>query len=200
MSDDKKRSKKKRAPDEKPEQSPPENSPEETEQSAEPSAEDTPEEKTYTLTQAQMDAAEEAAKQLAEQKEQLLRLTAEYENYRRRTAKEKETTWQTAKAETIQPFLAVYDNLERAAAAEGDDESPHKKGLEMIFSQYQEILIKLGVTKMDAQGQPFDPSLHNAVMHIEDESLGENVVADVLQAGFMMGEKVLRVATVRVAN
>ena len=83
---------------------------------------------------------------------------------------------------------------------EGGEDSPHKKGLELIFNQYKEILKKLGVTEMEALGQPFDPNRHNAVMHIEDESLGENVVADVFQAGFMLGDKVLRFATVRVAN
>ena len=94
----------------------------------------------------------------------------------------------------------MYDNLERAAATEGDDDSPHKKGLVMIFHQYQEILKKLGVTEMDALGQPFDPEKHNAVMHIDDENLGENVVAQVFQAGFSMGDKVIRHAIVQVAN
>ena len=96
--------------------------------------------------------------------------------------------------------MDVYDNLERAASTEGDDDSPHKKGLVMIFHQYQEILKKLGVTEMDALGQPFDPEKHNAVMHIDDENLGENVVAQVFQAGFSMGDKVIRHAIVQVAN
>ena len=78
--------------------------------------------------------------------------------------------------------------------------APHKKGMEMIFTQYKKILEKLGVTEMEAKGQPFDPNRHNAVMHIDDENLGENVVAQVFQAGFMMGDKVLRFATVQVAN
>ena len=78
--------------------------------------------------------------------------------------------------------------------------SPHKKGLEMIFHQYQEILKKLGVTEIEAQGQPFDPEKHNAVMHIDDENLGENVVSQVFQAGFLLGDKVIRHAIVQVAN
>ena len=157
-------------------------------------------EKTYTLTREQMEAAELAAKQLESVKDQFVRLTAEYDNYRKRTTKEKDNIYQDAKADTIKEFLAVYDNLERAMATEGDEDSPHKKGLEMIFHQYQEILKKLGVTEIEAKGQPFDPEKHNAVMHLDDESLGENVVAQVFQAGFMLGDKVIRHAIVQVAN
>ncbi len=157
-------------------------------------------EKTFTLTQEQMEAAELAAKQLETTKEQFVRLTAEYDNYRKRTAKEKDAIYQDAKVDTVKAFLAVYDNLERAVATEGDDDSPHKKGLQMIFQQYKDILTKLGVTEIEALGQPFDPEKHNAVMHTEDEALGENVVSQVFQAGFMMGDKVVRFATVQVAN
>ena len=157
-------------------------------------------EKTYTLTREQMEAAELAAKQLESVKDQFVRLTAEYDNYRKRTAKEKDSLYQDAKADTIKEFLAVYDNLERAVSTEGDEDSPHKKGLEMIFHQYQEILKKLGVTEIKAQGQPFDPEKHNAVMHIDDENLGENVVSQVFQAGFLLGDKVIRHAIVQVAN
>ena len=157
-------------------------------------------EKTYTLTREQMEAAELAAKQLESVKDQFVRLTAEYDNYRKRTAKEKDGLYQDAKADTIREFLAVYDNLERAVATEGDEDSPHKKGLEMIFHQYQEILKKLGVTEIEAQGAPFDPEKHNAVMHIDDENFGENVVSQVFQAGFMLGDKVIRHAIVQVAN
>ena len=157
-------------------------------------------EKTYTLTREQMEAAELAAKQLESVKDQFVRLTAEYDNYRKRTAKEKDNLYQDAKADTIKEFLAVYDNLERAVSTEGDEDSPHKKGLEMIFHQYQEILKKLGVTEIEAQGAPFDPEKHNAVMHIDDENFGENVVSQVFQAGFMLGDKVIRHAIVQVAN
>lgn len=157
-------------------------------------------EKTYTLTREQMEAAELAAKQLESVKDQFVRLTAEYDNYRKRTTKEKEGLYQDAKADTIREFLAVYDNLERAAASEGGEDSPHKKGLEMIFAQYKEILKKLGVTQIEALGQPFDPEKHNAVMHIDDESLGENVVSQVFQEGFELGGKVIRHAIVQVAN
>ena len=157
-------------------------------------------EKTYTLTQQQMEAMELAAKQLDSVKDQFVRLTAEYDNYRKRTTKEKDNIYQDAKADTIKAFLAVYDNLERAAATEGDEDSPHKKGLEMIFHQFQDILAKQGVTEIPAKGCEFNPETMNAVMHIDDESLGENVVAQVFQAGFMMGDKVVRHAIVQVAN
>ena len=157
-------------------------------------------EKTYTLTQQQMEAAELAAKQLESVKDQFVRLTAEYDNYRKRTAKEKDSLYQDAKADTIKAFLAVYDNLERAAASEGGEDSPHKKGLEMIFQQYKDILAKLGVTEIKAKGQSFDPEKMNAVMHIDDENFGENEVAQVFQAGFELNGKVIRHAIVQVAN
>ena len=157
-------------------------------------------EKTYTLTQQQMEAAELAAKQLESVKDQFVRQTAEYENYRKRTTKEKENIYQDAKADTIKEFLAVYDNLERAAASEGGEDSPHKKGLEMIFQQYKDILAKLGVTEIEAAGKPFDPEKMNAVMHIDDENFGENEVAQVFQAGFELNGKVIRHAIVQVAN
>lgn len=165
-----------------------------------PKKESKKKEKTFTLTREQMEAAELAAKQLAAVTDQFTRLTAEYENYRKRTTKEKDSIYQDAKMDIITAFLAVYDNLERAMKTEGDEDSPHKKGLEMIFTQFKEVLNKQGVTEMESLGQPFDPNRHNAVMHVDDETVGENVVVDVFQAGFMMGEKVLRFAIVRVAN
>ena len=157
-------------------------------------------EKTYTLTREQMEKAELAAKQLASVTDQFTRLTAEYDNYRKRTAKEKETIYQDAKVDTVKAFLAVYDNLERAVATDADPDSPHRKGLELIFSQFKEILKKLGVEEMEALGQPFDPQRHNAVMHIESGDFGENTVSQVFQAGFTLDGKVVRFAIVQVAN
>ena len=194
-------------PDQEPQEAPQEEP--KAEETAEQAAPQEPEkapkgkkkkEKTYTLTREQMEAAEMAAKQLESVKDQFVRLTAEYDNYRKRTAKEKETIYQDAQLDTIKAFLPVYDNLERAASAAGGEDDPHKKGLEMIFHQYQEILGKLGVTEIPALGQPFDPEKHNAVMHIDDDNYGENVVAQVFQAGFMLGDRVLRHAIVQVAN
>ncbi len=167
-------------------------------ETAEPEAEpqaDTPGEEPET-------APEEVDSPAQEQmipKEQFLRLAAEYDNYRKRTAKEKENLWTDAKADTVQAFLPVYDNLERALKQDTADEA-YKKGVEMIMSQLKEVFAKLGITEIEAQGKPFDPNLHNAVMHIEDENLEENTVAQVFQAGFMLGEKVIRFAMVQVAN
>ena len=157
-------------------------------------------EKSYTFTREQVEQMELAAKQLESVKDQFVRQTAEYENYRKRTTKEKENIYQDAKADTIKAFLAVYDNLERAAASEGGEDSLHKKGLEMIFQQYKDILAKLGVTEIKAKGQSFDPEKMNAVMHIDDENFGENEVAQVFQAGFELNGKVIRHAIVQVAN
>ena len=157
-------------------------------------------EKGITFTREQVEQMELAVKQLESVKDQYTRLGAEYDNYRKRTTKEKDNIYQDAKADTIKAFLAVYDNLERAAAAEGGEDSPHKKGLEMIFAQFKDILAKQGVTEIEAKGQPFDPEKHNAVMHIDDENYGENEVAQVFQAGFAMGDKIIRHAIVQVAN
>ena len=157
-------------------------------------------EKGITFTREQVEQMELAVKQLETTKDQFTRLTAEYDNYRKRTTKEKDNIYQDAKADTIKAFLDVYDNLERAVATGGDEESPHKKGLEMIFQQYKTILGKLGVTEIEAKGRPFDPEKMNAVMHIDDENLGENEVAQVFQAGFQMGDKIIRYAIVQVAN
>ncbi|MCI9609466.1 MAG: nucleotide exchange factor GrpE [Oscillibacter sp.] len=153
-----------------------------------------------TFTREQVEQMELAVRQLAATKDQFARLAAEYDNYRKRTAKEKETLYQDAKADTIKEFLSVYDNLERAAAAPGGEDDPHKKGLEMIFTQYKELLTKLGVSEIEAQGQPFDPERHEAVLHVDDENFGENEVAQVFQAGFTLGGKVIRHAVVQVAN
>jgi len=137
--------------------------------------------------------------QLAQQEDKYLRLAAEYENYRRRTAKEKEAIWADAKGDAAAAFLPVYDNLERALKQETADEA-YKKGVEMTMNQLKAVLEKLGITEIPALGETFDPNVHNAVMHVDDENLGENVVADVFQAGFKLGEKVIRFAMVKVAN
>ena len=158
------------------------------------------EQEIFTVTREQMEKMEGLAKALAAEQDKYLRLAAEYDNYRKRTAKEKESLYNDAKIDTVKALLGVYDNLERGIAQYGDEESPHRKGLEMVFNQFKESLRKLGVETMDAVGQPFDPEKHNAVMHIEDESYGENTVVEVLQQGFTLGDKVLRFAIVIVAN
>lgn len=155
---------------------------------------------TFTVTKEQMEQMEALAQQLAGQNDKYLRLAAEYDNYRKRTAKEKETIYQDAKMDTIKRFLEVYDNLERAVQQAGDEENVHKKGMEMIFHQLESVLEKLDVTVVDPMGEAFDPERHEAVMHIESEELGENVVSQVFRKGFLLGEKVIRFAAVQVAN
>ena len=144
-------------------------------------------------------APEAAAEQPAEQDDKYLRLAAEYDNYRKRTAKEKESIWTTAKADTAAAFLPVYDNLERAINQATADEA-YKKGVEMTMNQLKEVFSKLGIEEIPALGEPFDPNLHNAVMHIDDENFGENTISQVFQAGFRCGEKVIRFSMVQVAN
>ena len=136
---------------------------------------------------------------LKAQEDKFLRLAAEYDNYRKRTAKEKEALWTDIKCDTAAAFLPVYDNLERAMNQPTADEA-YKKGVEMTMNQLKEVFTKLGITEIPSLGEPFDPKFHNAVMHVDDENLGENVVAEVFEKGFMLGDKVLRFATVKVAN
>ena len=152
-----------------------------------------------TAVEALLSELESLKDQVAGQEDKYLRLAAEYDTYRKRTAKEKESLWTDVKADTAGAFLPVYDNLERALKQDTADEA-FKKGVEMTMNQLKEVLTKLGITEIPAQGQPFDPKYHNAVMHVEDESLGQNVVAEVFQTGFQCGEKVIRFAMVKVAN
>ena len=142
---------------------------------------------------------DEMQAQLVEKEDKLLRLAAEFDNFRRRSQKEKDGVWADATAKAVNALLPVYDNLERALKQETADEA-YKKGVEMTMAGLMKALEGLGVTQIDAAGQPFDPNVHNAVMHIEDENFGENTVAEVFQAGFMLGEKVIRFAMVKVAN
>ncbi|WP_343252346.1 nucleotide exchange factor GrpE [Ligaoa zhengdingensis] len=143
------------------------------------------------------------AEQLAEQVEQLndrlMRTLAEYDNYRKRSQKERTELYPEAVAATVAKFLPVVDNFERALESACSD-ADFKKGVEMIYTSMMECLKGLGVEEIEAQGAVFDPNFHNAVMHIEDEALGENVVASVFQKGYKIGERVLRHAMVQVAN
>ena len=131
-------------------------------------------------------------------KDRLLRQTAEYDNFRKRTAKEKEGIYTDSCADVIKEILPVVDNLERALAADGSVEDL-KKGIEMTIKGLQSSFDKLGVEEIDASGE-FDPNLHQAVMHIEDESLETNVVAEVFMKGYKRGDKVIRHTVVKVAN
>lgn len=136
---------------------------------------------------------------LAAAEDKFLRLAAEYDNYRKRTTKEKESIWTEAKAQTVAAFLPVYDNLERALKQETAD-AAYAKGVEMTMKGLQDAMAKLGVEPIPALGETFDPNLHNAVMHVDDETAEENTVVEVFQQGFTCGEKVIRFAMVKVAN
>ena len=128
-----------------------------------------------------------------------LRLAAEYDNFRKRTIKEKEASYGNGKAEAVAKMLPVYDNLERALNQETSD-AAFKKGVEMTMAELVKIFTSLGVEIFGNAGDAFDPNLHNAVMHIENEELGENTVSMVFQKGFKIGDKVVRFAMVQVAN
>ena len=147
--------------------------------------------------------AEESVNEYKEKYEhehdQFLRLAAEYDNFRKRSAKEKESSYLNGKSDTLNKLLPVYDNLERALNQETAD-AAYKKGVEMTMNQLVSIFSGLGVEIFGNVGDTFDPNLHNAVMHIEDASMGENVLAQVFQKGFKIGEKVVRFAMVQVAN
>ena len=128
-----------------------------------------------------------------------LRLLAEYDNYRKRSQREKDGLYAEIKADTLVKFLPVYDNLVRALNQPTEDEA-YRKGIEMIMTQFCTTMEKLGVEKIESLGKTFDPSLHNAVMHVEDETKGENEIVEVFQDGFRLGDKVIRFAMVKVAN
>ena len=128
-----------------------------------------------------------------------LRLAAEYDNFRKRTVKEKEQSYGHGKSDAVEKLLPVYDNLERALNQPTED-AAYKKGVELTMNELVKILNGLGVEIFGETGDAFDPNLHNAVMHTEDESLGENVIAQVFQKGFKLGDKVVRFAMVQVAN
>ena len=131
-------------------------------------------------------------------KERLVRLTAEYENYRKRTAKEKEGIYTDACTDVLKEMIPVLDNLERAVAVDGSAEDI-KTGIEMTIKGFKNSFEKLGVEEIDATGE-FDPNYHQAVMHIEDENFGTNSIAEVFQKGYKRGEKIIRYTVVKVAN
>ena len=128
-----------------------------------------------------------------------LRVAAEYDNFRKRTIKEKEASYGNGKADAVAKILPIYDNLERALQQETTD-AAYKKGVEMTMNELLKIFSSLGVEVFCTAGDAFDPNLHNAVMHIDDENLGENTIAQVFQKGFKIGDKVVRFAMVQVAN
>ena len=154
---------------------------------------------------AQEPAAEPAApevdwqKKYEESHDAHLRLAAEYDNFRKRTLKEKEASYGNGKADAVAKLLPVYDNLERALKQDTAD-AAFKKGVEMTMTELVKILTSMGVEIFGEAGQEFDPNLHNAVMHCDDDSFGENTICQVFQKGFKIGDKVVRFALVQVAN
>ena len=139
-------------------------------------------------------------KELAAAKEAHIRTLAEYDNYRKRTTREKEALYGDAKAAALGELLPVLDNFERALGTQDADAESLKKGMEMIFAGFQETLKKLGVEAFGEPGDKFDPNIHNAVMHLEDDAFGENEIAAVFSKGYKLGERILRPAMVQVAN
>lgn len=139
-------------------------------------------------------------KELADTKEQLLRVTAEYANFRKRSEKEKQDSYSFATANAVSELLSVVDNLERAIANEQEDYEGLKKGVQMTYDGLMASFEKLGVTQYGEVGDKFDPNFHNAVMHVEDDSLDENTITDVFQKGYKINDKVVRPAMVKTAN
>ncbi len=135
---------------------------------------------------------------LAETNDKYLRMLAEYDNYRRRSAKERESIYADVRADTVKKFLPVYDNLARAIQHETDEET--RKGVEGIFNQLRSILEGLGVKEIETVGKKFDANLHDALLHIQDDKYGEGEIVLELEKGFMLGDKVIRFAKVQVAN
>ena len=136
--------------------------------------------------------------EIKEKDDKYLRLAAEYDNFRRRSREEKEATYTSAMADTVSELLPIIDNLERAAAF--DDGDKVKEGLKMIASTVSATLTKLGIEAFGNAGDQFDPNLHNAVMHEEDDTKGENEITDVFQKGYKKGNKIIRFAMVKTVN
>ena len=137
---------------------------------------------------------------LAEANDRYTRLFAEYDNYRKRSAKEREGIYTDAYVDAVTEILPILDNMERALQYKDNDSENIAKGLEMIMKSFSDTLAKMGVSEIEALGKPFDPNLHNAVMHIDDEAFGENEIAEVFMKGYIKGDKVLRHSMVKVAN
>ncbi len=146
-------------------------------------------------------AEEKLQAELNEAKDQLLRVAAEYDNFRKRSQREKESLYSECKSSVVNDLLPVIDNFERCVAP-GEDTSyeDYKKGVELTYKQFGEALKKLGIEAFGEVGDAFDPNLHNAVMHTEDENLPENSISNVLMKGYKLGDKIIRAAMVAVAN
>ncbi len=143
---------------------------------------------------------EQLQKALDEKNDQFLRLYAEYDNFRKRSQKEKQDIYSTSKADVIKDLLPIMDNFDRAANNKDGSYEDYKKGIDLIFNQFAEMLTKNGVEAYGERGEEFDPNIHNAVMTVEDADLGENQIASVFSKGYKLGDKIIREAVVTVAN
>ncbi len=190
-----KKDEKKKEQPEKPEQEQPVTEPAEA---GAPEAEPAPEAGSPAPETAAPSEADKLKADLAEANDKYLRMLAEYDNYRRRSQKERENIYADVRADTVSKFLPVYDNLARAVQHETDEQT--RKGVEGIFSQLKTILESLGVTEIETVGKKFDANLHDALLHIDDEKYGEGEIVLELEKGFRLGDKVIRFAKVQVAN
>ena len=151
-------------------------------------------------TQSNSESEEKLKKEYENLNDQYMRLRAEYDNFRKRSLGEKSSIYSNAVADTVMEFLSVADNIDRAAQQKYTSVDNINKGMEMLSSQMTAVLEKLGVTQTGKVGEKFDPNIHNAVAHVEDDNFEENVISEVLQKGYMLGDKVVRHAMVQVAN
>lgn len=159
-----------------------------------------PEEEIKTDAPEQESKEEQLEKALNEKNDQFLRICAEYDNFRRRSQKEKQDIYSSSQADVYKELLPVLDNFDRAANNSDANLEDYKKGIEIIFNQFKEILTKNGVESFGEIGDAFDPNIHNAVMSVQDDTLGENVIADVFSKGYKLGDRIIREAVVKVAN
>lgn len=143
---------------------------------------------------------QKAEQALRDSEDKFLRLAAEYDNFRKRSFKEKDDIRVSSKTDVIEKLLPVIDNFERAALNNATELEDYRKGIDMTFRQFMDILSSIGVEAFGAEGETFDPNFHSAVMHVDDESLGENVIVQVFSKGYKLGDKVIRPAVVKVAN
>ena len=152
------------------------------------------------LPEAAPDLIEQLQKELFEQKDSLLRMAAEYDNFRKRTQREKDLAYADTKAAVVKEFLPVLDNFERAGNNKTDELSVYKKGMDMTYTQFLSVLKTLGAEPFGEKGDAFDPALHNAVMRCESDDYPENTLAEVFSKGYKIGDRILRCADVQVAN
>ena len=177
----------------------PQTEPEETKRQQEAEAPQKPETQTEETPAQEPQVQVDVEALVAAEKDKYLRLAAEYDNFRKRSQKEREALYADIRCDTVAKLLPVYDNLERALNTPCGDEAFYK-GVEMTMTQLKGIFETMGITPIEAVGAPFDPSVHNAVMHVDDPEQGESVVVEEFQKGFMLGDRVIRFSMVKVAN